>query len=162
MGYMTSADCTLTKLRMPESPRSSSCVSRPYFDVVHAGAAVAVEGRAVEAELAHGPDQFAREAAVAVALLDDGDEVVFDEGACVGANEKLVLREQGVELDEINALKLECHSPAILDDGAMGLRAISGGCGPGWFMSGLQPSVRGVALTWGYAPGCDGVGPLAL
>ncbi len=27
---MSSADCTLTKLRNPESPRSSSCNTRPY------------------------------------------------------------------------------------------------------------------------------------
>src|ERR1700722_16747110 len=35
MGYITSADCTLTKLRKPESPRSSSCNTRPYstFDM---------------------------------------------------------------------------------------------------------------------------------
>ena len=30
MGYMHSADCTLTKERTPLSPRSSSCVIRPY------------------------------------------------------------------------------------------------------------------------------------
>src|SRR5580693_1174305 len=30
MGYMQSPDCTLTKLRTPESPRSSSWVMRPY------------------------------------------------------------------------------------------------------------------------------------
>src|SRR5690349_4331005 len=29
IGYMTSAPCTDTKLRRPESPRSSSCVIRP-------------------------------------------------------------------------------------------------------------------------------------
>src|SRR6476661_662457 len=35
MGYITSADCTLTNERTPESPRSSSCVTRPYstFDI---------------------------------------------------------------------------------------------------------------------------------
>src|SRR5208282_3011832 len=35
MGYITSADCTLTKLRRPESPRSNSCMTRPYstFDM---------------------------------------------------------------------------------------------------------------------------------
>src|SRR5215813_9038757 len=30
MGYITSADCTLTKERTPLSPRSSSCITRPY------------------------------------------------------------------------------------------------------------------------------------
>src|SRR5271163_389082 len=35
MGYITRADCTLTKERTPESPRSSSCVTKPYstFDI---------------------------------------------------------------------------------------------------------------------------------
>jgi hypothetical protein len=55
-----------------------------------------------------------REAAVAVALLDDGDEFVFDEGAGVGANEKFVFGEQGIELDEIYALIFECHRLVIL------------------------------------------------
>src|SRR5208282_1067668 len=44
------------------------------FDVAHAGAAVAFERCAEEAEIAHGLDQFARKAAGAVALLDDGNE----------------------------------------------------------------------------------------
>ena len=30
MGYITSAPCTETKLRRPESPRSSSCMMSPY------------------------------------------------------------------------------------------------------------------------------------
>ena len=59
--------------------------------------------------MAHGPDQFAREAAVAVALLDDWDELVFDKGAGIRANEEFVLRKKCVELDEIYAFKLECH-----------------------------------------------------
>jgi hypothetical protein len=35
MGYITSAPCTDTKLRSPESPRSSSCMISPYstFDI---------------------------------------------------------------------------------------------------------------------------------
>src|SRR5713226_3561621 len=35
IGYITSADCTLTNERTPESPRSSSCVTSPYstFDM---------------------------------------------------------------------------------------------------------------------------------
>ena len=30
IGYITSAPCTEAKLRSPESPRSSSCITRPY------------------------------------------------------------------------------------------------------------------------------------
>jgi hypothetical protein len=48
-------------------------------------------------------------------LLDDWDQFVFDEGASIGANEELIFGEEGIELDEVNALILECHSPAILD-----------------------------------------------
>jgi len=55
---------------------------------------VAVDGGSVEAELAHGSRELAGEAAVAVALLDDGDEFVFDEGAGVGADEDLVFGEE--------------------------------------------------------------------
>ena len=77
------------------------------FDVAHAGAAVALQGRAEESEIGHGLDQFAREAAGAVALFDDGDEVVFDELARGVADEALVVGEQGIELDEIDTAKFD-------------------------------------------------------
>ena len=64
------------------------------FDGGHAGAAVAGEGGSVEAELAHGLDELFGEASVAVALLDDGDEVLFDEEAGVVAHEALVVGEE--------------------------------------------------------------------
>lgn len=80
------------------------------LDVGHAGAAVAVEVDAEEAELAHGFDELAREAAVAVALLDDGDEVVFDEVAGGFANHALVFSEEGVEVEEINAFERKRHA----------------------------------------------------
>ena len=76
----------------------------------HARAAVALEAGAVEAQLAHGLDQLLGEAAVAVALLDDGNEVVFDELARIVADQPLVVAEQRVELDEIHALELDCHA----------------------------------------------------
>ena len=77
------------------------------LDVAHAGAAVALQRRAEEAELAHGLDQFAWEAAVAVALFDDGNEVVFDELARGVADEALVVGEQGIVLDEIDTAKFD-------------------------------------------------------
>ncbi len=64
------------------------------FDVRHAGAAVAFEAGAVKAEIAHGTDQFAGEASVAVALFDDGDEVVFNEFAGGVADQALIVGEQ--------------------------------------------------------------------
>ena len=64
------------------------------LDGGHAGAAVAVEGGSVEAELAHGLDELFGEASVAVALLDDGNDVLFDEEASVVAHETLVVGEE--------------------------------------------------------------------
>ena len=79
------------------------------LDIGHAGAAVAFDGRAEEAQFAHGLDQFAREAAVAIALLDDGNEVVFDKVAGGVASEALFFREQVVESEKIYAFELKCH-----------------------------------------------------
>ncbi len=79
------------------------------FDVRHAGAAVAFEAGAEEAEVGHGLDQFAGEAAGAVALLDDGDEVVFDELAGGVADQEFVVGEESVKADEVNAAEFEGH-----------------------------------------------------
>ena len=79
------------------------------FDVGHAGAAVALEVGAEEAELAHGGNEFAREALGAKALLDDGDEVVFDEVARGAADEEFVFAEAGIEMEKVEALKFESH-----------------------------------------------------
>ena len=79
------------------------------FDVRHPGAAIAFEAGAIEAQVGHGFDQFLGEAAGAVALLDDGDEVVFDELAGGVADQALVVGEQGVEFEEIDAPELDGH-----------------------------------------------------
>ena len=79
------------------------------FDIRHPGAAVAFEAGAIEAQVGHGFDQFLGEAAGAVALLDDGDEVVFDELAGGVADQALVVGEQGVEFEEIDAPELDGH-----------------------------------------------------
>jgi hypothetical protein len=55
--------------------------------------AESLEGRAKEAEIGHGLDQFTREAAGAVALFDDGDKVVFDELARGVADQALLFGE---------------------------------------------------------------------
>ena len=65
------------------------------LDIGHAGAAIAVKVGAEEAELAHLRDEFAREAPFAIALFDDGDEVIFDELARCVASQALVVAEQG-------------------------------------------------------------------
>lgn len=71
--------------------------------VVHARAAVALNGGAEEAKLAHGSHDLPREAALAVALLDNGDKVVFHELAGGGAHHALVFCQQRVEFQEVNA-----------------------------------------------------------
>ncbi len=80
---------------------------QPVFDVGHAGAAVALEIGAEEAEIAHRLDQLAGEASVAIALLDDGDEIVFDELARGIAHQALVVGEQRIEADEIDSAERE-------------------------------------------------------
>ena len=52
-------------------------------------------------------NEFARKALVAEALLDDGDEVVFDEVAGGAADEEFVFTEAGVEMEKVEALKFE-------------------------------------------------------
>jgi hypothetical protein len=75
--------------------------------IAHAGATVALQRRAEEAEVGHGLDQFAGEAAGAVALFDDGDEVVFDELAGGVADQAFFFREQRIKLDEIDTAKFD-------------------------------------------------------
>ena len=77
------------------------------FDVAHAGAAIAFQRRAEEAEIGHGFDQFAGEAAGAIALFDDGDEIVFDELAGGIAHQALFFGEQRIELDEIDTAEFD-------------------------------------------------------
>jgi hypothetical protein len=79
------------------------------LDVGHAGAAVAMQIGAEEAHLAHRLHQFAREAAFAIALFNDGDQVVIDEPASGVTDEPFILGEHGVESDEIDVLELESH-----------------------------------------------------
>ena len=71
---MTSEHCTEAKLRKPESPRSSSCMMRPYAIGAHAGAAVAFERRAERAQRAELLRQLHRERAGAEVLADDGHD----------------------------------------------------------------------------------------
>src|ERR1700733_3977406 len=80
---------------------------KSVLDVPHAGAAVALQRRAEETQIGHGLDQFAREAAGAVALLDDGDEVVFDELAGGVADQAFFFSEERIKLDEIDTLELD-------------------------------------------------------
>src|SRR5260221_916315 len=75
--------------------------------MAHAGAAITLQAGAKKAEIGHGLDQFARKSAVAVALLDDRDQIFFNESARGVAHQTLVVGEQGIKLDEIHALELK-------------------------------------------------------
>ena len=80
------------------------------LDVVHSGAAIAIDSGAEEAHFSHGLDQFAREAAFAVAPLDDGNKIVFNELARGVAYHEFFFGKQRIEFDEIETLKFDCHS----------------------------------------------------
>ncbi len=80
---------------------------------------------AEEAELAHLGDEFAGETALAEAVFNDGDEVVFDEGAGGVADHDFVFGEEGIELEEVYALELEGHFLTL----SKHLRVADGGVG---------------------------------
>ena len=63
------------------------------------------DGGAVETKIGHRLDQFFCESALAVAFL----EIFFDEFARGVAHEALVFVEQGIEVNEIDALVFESH-----------------------------------------------------
>ena len=67
-------------------------------DVVHAGAAVALQVRAEHAELAHARDELARELLAAEAALEQRQAFVLDEGADGVAGDALFVGEERVEL----------------------------------------------------------------
>jgi hypothetical protein len=77
---------------------------------------MAIQSGSEEALIAHRPNQLPRETAVTVALLNDRDQLVFNEGAGARADEKLTLRKEGIEFDEINALEPECHCRILVEN----------------------------------------------
>jgi hypothetical protein len=68
---------------------------------------IAFERSAKKAQVGHGLDQFAGETAGAVALFDDGNEIVFDKFARGVAHQALVIVQQRVEFDEVNTTKFD-------------------------------------------------------
>jgi hypothetical protein len=99
------------------------------FHVGHAGAAVALEIGAEEAQLAHHGNKFAGETALAEAVFDDGDEVVFNEIASGAADEELVLRKAGVEMEEVEVLEFEGHFRLLWSGSSKQVRLADGGAG---------------------------------
>ncbi len=83
------------------------------FDVAHAGAAVTFQAGAEETQLAEGLHQLTREASFAVALLDDGNQIVFDELAGAVTHQALVVAEQRIEGDEVHSVKSHGHTASL-------------------------------------------------
>src|SRR5712691_3607015 len=83
------------------------------FHVRHACAAVALETGAEESQVSHRLHQFAGKTASAVTLLDDGDEIVFNESTSSIADEALVVVEQRVEFEEIDSSELDSHDVSL-------------------------------------------------
>ena len=78
-------------------------VHQAVSDVGHAGAAIALQVRAEEAELAELRDEVHRESGFAIVFFDDGEDFVVNELARGLADEFFFVVEQGIEFDEINA-----------------------------------------------------------
>src|SRR6185369_3830319 len=72
-------------------------------DAAQAGEAVIGDAGAEEVQAPHLEDQLEGGARLAVALLDDRFDLVVDELAHGLADQALLVREERVELDEINA-----------------------------------------------------------
>src|SRR6266702_5031588 len=82
---------------------------QPIFHVRHSGTAVALKVSAEEPEFTHHRHQFAWETAFTKAVLDDGDQVIFDKIACGSPNQQFVFAETGIAVKKVNALKFEAH-----------------------------------------------------
>jgi len=75
------------------------------FDAIQAGAAIAVDIGAEESEFAHLADQVGGEAAVVVAVFDDGEDLFVDELAGGLSDEAFVIGEEGVKVEVVNAFE---------------------------------------------------------
>ncbi len=84
-------------------------------------------------------------AAGAIALFDDGNEIVFDEFARGVAHQAFVVGEQGVEFEEINSPELDGHQLLVsvssprTGAGTQGVETLEGN--KGW--KGSQTSLAG-------------------
>ena len=77
------------------------------FHVAHAGAAVAFEIGAEEAQFGHFGDQFRGKARVAEAIADDGRDALVGEAARGLPHQKFLLGEEGIDREVVYAA--ECH-----------------------------------------------------
>ena len=91
-------------------------------DVVEPGAAVLLRQVGAEhAQLGHARDQLLGELALDVGLADDRDEVLVHPGADGVADRALLLGEEGVEVQEIDAGELgRAAAVAISSSGMVG------------------------------------------
>ena len=89
----------------------------PVLHIAHAGAAVAFQVGAQEAELRHLRDEFGREARVAVAVADQRQNPLFGKTPRGLPHHQLLFAEQGVDAEVVYASESHCvtqlfeHSP---------------------------------------------------
>ena len=88
--------------------------NQAVFHIRHGCATVALETGAEESQFSHRLHQFAGKAAGAVAVLNDGDEIVFNESTSGIADEALVVSEQRVEFEEIDSPEFDSHDVLFL------------------------------------------------
>ena len=68
-----------------------------------------MKGGAKEAEFPHRRNQLTGKPALAIAVFNDGNEIIFYKLSCRVAHHALVFGEERVEFKEINTTELKCH-----------------------------------------------------
>ena len=103
IGYMTSAPCTRGEAAQAGVAALELLHDQAVGDVVHARAAVALEVGAEDAQLGQLGHELHREGAGAEVLLDERQEAPLDELRHGAAGEPLLVGQQVVELEEVDA-----------------------------------------------------------
>ena len=63
--------------------------------------------RAKETQVGHGTDQFAGEAPFAITLLDNWNQIFFDEAACGIAHQPFIITHEGVQFYKVHSSEFE-------------------------------------------------------
>ena len=106
---MASDECTLTNETNPAVAAFEFLHHQTVFHIRHARAPVSMQAGAIKTEVGHRFDQLFWKAARAIAFLNDGNKVVFNELTAGVADQAFVVLEQRVEFEEIDSSKLDGH-----------------------------------------------------
>ena len=102
IALIASEPCTETKVRRPESPASSSSAARPYSTAAAAGAAVALQVHAEQAEIAESRVAISRgKCASSYHVAMFGRIRCVDEGADLVPLRQFLGAEQGVQVQVV-------------------------------------------------------------